>query len=152
MNSLINLVTIREFQKADVNFILDSFINCLSQYTESMFKGWNRKESCTHLEQIILFAITKLNYSIWIAVNKDDDQSILGYLIADPSNNHIFFNYTKNVFRKLGIQSNFLLPLAIDFSQPVTVNWQTKEALKLQKIGKISIRNVFLEQLMESQI
>lgn len=152
MSSLVDIVTIREFEKGDVNFILDSFIHCLSKYTESMFKGWDNKDIYNHLEQTILFALTKLDYSLWLAVDKEDTNSIFAYLIADSKSNHIFFNYTKYTYRGLGIQKALLLPLAIDPTQPVTVNYQTKEALKLHKLSKVSIKNLFLEQLMESHL
>ena len=149
MTNLIDLVTIREFKEGDINFLLSSFIGCLSQYHESMFKGWLSKDIHEHLEQIILYALVKLDYSAWIAANKDDTDTIIGYIIGDPKRNHIFFNYTKYSFRKLGIQQNMLLPLIIDPSQLVTINWQTKEALKLHKKCGYIVRNVFLEQIME---
>lgn len=149
--SLVNLINIREFREEDTNFVLDSFMSCLSKYRESIFKGWEHKDIYQHLEQILLFALTKIpSYSIFLAVGRNNEQNIYSYLIADSTRNHVLFAYTKHAYRGLGLQKHMLLPLLIDLNQPITVNFPTKEALKLQRLGKISIKNIFLEQLMEA--
>lgn len=149
MSTIIDLVNIRELKRDDVHFILDSCINCLAQYTESLFKGWTYPDTRSYIELFTLAALRSPNYSTFICHLKDDENAIIGYLIGNPSINHIFFQYTKYTYRKLGIQKNLLLPLLIDEKEPISVNWQTKEMLKLQKANKITIKNRFVEELFE---
>ena len=152
MTTLVNLINVREPKQEDLNFILDSFIHSLAQYTESMFKGWEAKSVFHHLEQVCLYALLHMKYTTLLAVNRYDDTDIMGYIIADPATNHVFFNYTKYAFRKLGVQKNMLLPLVTDPNTPISVSWQTKEMIKLQKAGKITIENKFILQLIERSL
>jgi hypothetical protein len=150
MNSITDLISIRAIEKSDVHFILDSTMQCLAQYTESIFKGVNRSHIYNHIEMTAIFALNRIDtYSVFVACHKDDSHQIIGYIVADPKDNHILFQYTKYSYRKLGIQKYLLMPLVVDESQPIKVNWPTKEMLKLAKAGKIQIINRFAEKLIE---
>jgi hypothetical protein len=74
----------------------------------------------------------------------------VGYIVADTKDNHIFLQYTKYSYRKLGIQKNLLLPLVVDPSLPITVNWPTKEMLKLAANNTVTIQNKFVETLIDT--
>lgn len=143
-----DLVNIREFTKTDLNFILDSSLQCLSKYTESIVKGQSKDTAYKYLEKIVLYALNYMDYSVFIACHKKDSDNIIAYIIADPKSNHIFLQYTKYSFRKLGIQQLLLLPLVIDPVNEATCNWPTKEMLKLVKSGKISIKDRFVEEII----
>ncbi len=146
--SIIDLVNIRELCKYDVNFILDSSIQCLSKYRESIVKGMTKSAAISHLETLILYGLSKMSYSIFIACDVEDEHNIFGYIVANPTSNHIFLQYTKYVYRGLGIQKNLLLPLVIDNGYPISCNWPTKEMLKLAKEGKIEIQKQFEDELI----
>jgi len=147
-----DLVSIRELETEDLNFILDSFISCISKYHESIVKGMNRFYVHSLLEKMMLRALNGIDYSVYVCSHKDDSRAIIAYIIANPKTNHIFFQYTKYSYRKLGIQKYMLLPLVIDPSETITVQWPTKEMLKLAKIDKVSIENRFLQELMEKSV
>ena len=147
--SIQDSISIRQLQASDLNFILSSSLQCLTQYTDSLFKGWDRKELYSHLEKAILYALNHCNYSIFIACDAKDSEHIIGYLVGDPTTNHIFLQYTKYAYRKLGIQKLLLLPLIIDSDYPSSVNWGTKEMQKLHKLRRISVKDLFTEQLMQ---
>lgn len=149
MTTIDNLVSIRELTKNDINFLLHSSLSCLSKYTESIIKGQNRIIGYQHLEKIILYGLNRIDYSIFIACHKEDSDNIIGYIVADSKDNHIFLQYTKYSYRKLGIQKNLLLPLVTDPSLPITVNWPTKEMLKLAASNRVLIQNKLVEFLLE---
>lgn len=142
-------VNIREVKSEDLNFILSSSVSCLSQYTESIFKGMERQDIYEFLNKYIVQALHQLNLSIFIVSHKDDEDQIIAYLIADPETNFIFLQYTKYVFRGLGIQKTILLPLLIDTTKEITVAWPTKEMLKLKKMNKVKINNLATLQLIQ---
>lgn len=146
--NLLDLINIRPLESADLNFILDSSVKCLSKYNESMFKGWSTKDTCVHLEKCVLYFLSSPTYTTWIACHKDDDQQILSYIVADISTNHIALQFTKYAYRKLGIQKYMLLPLVVDPDRPVSVNYQTREMLKLQRQGQVRIYNKLVEELL----
>lgn len=141
-NSLVDLINVRELEVNDINFILDSSIQCLRRYTESITKGMTKADAIDWLETYILYALQRLNYSVFIACEKDDSNSIVGYIIADTTKNHIFLQYTKYAFRQLGIQKNVLLPLVIDPNKPITCNWPTKQSLQMADKGKLRIARI----------
>lgn len=147
--SIIDLVNVRELAKEDLNFIISSFIQSLSKYTESIVKGQTKEAIVSYLEKMILLSLTEMGYSTFIACHKEDSDNIIGYIIADPETNHIFFNYTKYNYRKLGIQEHLLFPLVIDPAQAITCNWPTKEVLKKLPQNTITICNKFVEKLIE---
>ena len=152
---LLNLVSIRELKFDDLKFILGTFIANLSCYTESIAKGYTKEYSKEHFERQILLALTGipevLEYSVFICCQKDDSDDIVSYLIGCPKTNHVFFSYTKYAFRKLGIQKLLLLPLIIDFDKPITVNYPTKDTLRMVKEGKVEIKNLFLDTLLHKE-
>ena len=150
MTTIDNLVSIRELTKEDINFVLHSSLACLSKYTESIIKGQNRVIGYQYLEKIVLYGLNRMDYSIFIACRKDDSNEIIGYIVADTESNHIFLQYTKYTYRKLGIQKNLLLPLVTDPSLPISVNWPTKEMLKLAAQDKVVIANKFVEELIDN--
>ncbi len=153
MLNLIDLIQIREFRKEDINFILDSSIQCLSKYTESIVKGMTRQESINHLEKIVLYILNRRNVNTFICTLSEDPNYIVGYIVGDPSINHIYLQYTKYSYRKLGIQRNFLIPLCLENPlEDITVNFPTKEMLKLQKVNKVIIINRLIEQLIEESL
>jgi hypothetical protein len=138
-------------EQADVHFILDSVLQSLSKYTESTFKGMNRTNIYEHLEMITLYALNRIDtYSVFVACHKDDSAIILAYIVADTNDNHILYQYTKYSYRKLGIQKHLLMPLVVDMTQKITVNFPTKEMLKLGE--KIEIRNLFTEKLIKERL
>lgn len=147
--SIIDLVNVRELAKEDLNFILSSFIQSLSKYKESIVKGQSKDSIVSYLEKMILFVLTAEGYSTFIACHVEDSNNIIGYIIANPENNHIFFSYTKYSYRKLGIQKNLLLPLVIDPERVVSVEWPTKEMLKLVSQNTITICHKFVIDLIE---
>jgi len=134
-------VNIREVTSEDLNFILSSSVSCLSQYTESIFKGWERKDIYEFLNKFIVASLHQLDFSIFIASHKDDSNQIIGFIVANPETNYIYLQYTKYVFRNLGVQKQLLMPLVVDTSKPITVAWPTKEMLKLKNNNKIKIYN-----------
>jgi len=149
---LTDYVNIRTVKPEDAKFIIESSITCLSKYTESLFKGWEYQQIRTYLTNIILYALANFEYSIFIACDKDDENKIYSYIVANTKTNHIFLQYSKYYFRKLGIQKTLLLPLVVNLDEPITVNWQTKEMLKLQEKGKVKIYNSFPEELNKKEI
>jgi hypothetical protein len=142
------VVSIREVSKEDLNFILSSSVSCLSKYTESIFKGMNHDDIYAYLNTFIVNALHRLNYSIFIACHKDDTNHIIGYIVADTSTNYIFLQYTKFNYRKLGVQSNLLMPLVVDKTKPIITAWPTKEMLKLKNQGKMIIANKTILELI----
>jgi hypothetical protein len=142
-------LTIREFQRTDVPFVLDSAITCLSKYRESLFKGWELPDIKTYLESLIILSLNHHNYTIFVAVNKHEENQILAYIAADSDTNHIFLQYTKYIARNLGIQKNVLMPLVIDPTKQITVSWQTKQMLKLKDQGKVKIVNNFPQDIVK---
>lgn len=148
--NIIDLVTIRTMNQSDIHFLLDSSIQSLSKYTESIFKGYTRENIHSHLEFIVLYALKRVDlYSVFLCVHKDSPEDIIGYIVADTTSNHILFQYTKYSYRKLGIQKNLLMPLVVDEKEFVTVNWPTKQMLLLAKQNKIQIVNKFVETLIK---
>lgn len=148
--NITDLVTIRTLNNSDVHFILDSSIQCLAKYTESLFKGMNRTNIYKHLEMIVLYALNRIDtYSVFLACHKDDTNQIIGYIVADTHSNHILLQYTKYSYRKLGIQLNLLMPLVVDPTDTITVNWPTKEMLKLAKTNRVEIANKFVDSLIQ---
>ncbi len=146
--NLIDIINIRELKPADLNFILDSSIKCLSKYNKTMFRGWNHKDIAAYLEAVFLHILSEDTYTVFLAVTKEDENNILSYIIADTKSNHVLWQFTKYAYRKLGIQKNFLIPLVTDPSLPITVNFQTNEALKMQRNGIVSIVNKHVQDLI----
>jgi hypothetical protein len=144
-------VNIREVTSDDLNFILSSSVSCLSQYTESIFKGWDRKDIYEFLNKFIISSLHQLDFSIFIASHKDDSNQIIGYIVANPETNYVYLQYTKFVFRNLGVQKQLLMPLVIDTSKPITVAWPTKEMLKLKKDDKVKIYNQTILDLITKE-
>jgi hypothetical protein len=144
-------VNIREVTSEDLNFILSSSVSCLSQYTESIFKGWDRKDIYEFLNKFIISSLHQLDFSIFIASHKDDSNQIIGYIVANPETNYVYLQYTKFVFRNLGVQKQLLMPLVIDTSKPITVAWPTKEMLKLKKDDKVKIYNQTILDLITKE-
>jgi hypothetical protein len=125
-------------------------MRCLGKYTESIFKGMNKQRIYNHLETLAIFALNKVDtYSVFIACEKEDSNRIIGYIVASPKDNHVLFQYTKYTYRQLGIQKYLLLPLVTDDSQVITVNWPTKEMLKLARENRVEIVNKLVEKLIE---
>lgn len=150
MSTIDNFVSIREMQADDINFLLNSSLLCLTQYTESIVKGQDKATAYQHLEKLILYALNRMDYSTFIACDKHDSQKIIGYIVADTKINHILLQYTKYSYRKLGIQKNLLLPLVADPNEPITVNFPTKEMLKLVNEGRVAVCNKVVEQLIDT--
>jgi hypothetical protein len=153
MTTIDQFVSIRELAREDLNFILDSALQCLTKYTESIVKGQAKQTAYRYIEYMVLHALNKNpNYSVFIACHKEDSNNIIGYIVADTQDNHIFLQYTKYSYRKLGIQKNLLLPLVSDPDKTITVNWPTKEMLKLASVGRVEIQNKFVEQLIKDSV
>lgn len=148
--SIVDLVNIRELTAEDINFILDSSIQSLSKYTESIVKGQTKAAAIQYLETTILYALHKMPYSTFIACDAQDSNNIIGYIVADTEKNHIFLQYTKYNYRGLGAQKHLLLPLVVDPTLPITVQWPTKEMLRLEKAGKALVTKQFEIDLVES--
>lgn len=144
-------VNIREVTSEDLNFILSSSVSCLSQYTESIFKGWDRKDIYEFLNKFIISSLHQLDFSIFIASHKDDSNQIIGYIVANPETNYVYLQYTKFVFRNLGVQKQLLMPLVLDTTKPITVAWPTKEMLKLKKDDKVTIYNQTILDLITKE-
>lgn len=141
--SIIDLVSVREITKDDVNFILDSAITSLSTYKESITKGMTKQDMIDWLEVTVLYILKNRNYQTFIACDREDSSLIRGYIVSDPSKNHILLQYTKYNYRPLkGIQKYLLLPLAVDITKPISVEWPTKEMLRLAKQGKVEIKKL----------
>ena len=146
---IINLVTVRELQASDLNFILSSSIKSIQSHASKLYPATPVRELYEHLEKIILCAFAMPNYSILIACHKDDSDHIIGYLMVDQSKNHVFLQYTKYAFRKLGVQKHVLLPLLVSIESPITYEFATKEAVKLSKKLPVIVKSLFTEQLLE---
>lgn len=146
---LFEYVSIRTVTVNDVNFILSSSYHSLLSVRTSLFKCWREKNISDYVEKLIIAAINNLNYSVLIACHKDDSNRILGYIVADPNKNHILLQYTKFDFRGLGLQK-MLMPLLIKFDETITVQFCTCEMRRLANMGKIEIKNVFQESLIEA--
>lgn len=148
--ALQDLVTIRELHTSDVKFLLASSLQSLIQYLDSTYKGYDKATLYSEIETKILYALNKLGYSVFVACEAEDTDHIIGYIVAHVKKNHILLQYTKYAYRQLGLQKNMLLPLVIDSDQPVTVQWNTKSMVKLHKLGKISVKDVLSEQMIEA--
>jgi hypothetical protein len=147
---IIDQVNVRDLEKDDINFLFNSFINCLSKYKESFFNGWEHKDITEYLEYLFIWALNHGQYSVFIACNKSDSTQIIAYIISNPSTNEIFFQYTKYDYRKLGIQKYILIPLALDNTKEIICNWATKEMKKLSKQSKVTIKPQFIYNLMKA--
>ncbi len=160
-----DLVSVRQLEAADLPFLLNSSITCLSKYTESFAKGYNPIYFAKLVEKQMLYVLNDTNVSTFICSNKDDSQSIIAYIIANTKLNHIYFQYTKYAYRKMGIQKHMLLPLVTDPELRISVQWPTKEMLRLVKRNsgwmrrdgslvesKVQIENKLVEQLLELTI
>jgi len=149
MLDLTKIISIREFKHSDINFILDSSIQCLSRYKESIVKGLTNQDAFKHLEVVILDILNSPSSNIFICVLNDDPDHIIGYIVGNPASSHIYLQYTKFNYRTFGIQKNFLIPLCLgEESQGITVNFPTKEMLKLAAKGKVRIINKHYEDLI----
>jgi len=146
--SIVDLVSVRQVQQEDLQFILDSFTTCLIRYKESITLGQNQSYAHKLYEKMILNVLKNPNYSIFVACHKNDTNNIISYLIANPSQNHIFFGYTKYSYRLLGVQKNLLIPFLINEKEKVTIQFPTKFGLNLVKGGKCEIENKFLEDFL----
>lgn len=146
---ILDFVSVREIQADDVHFVLDSFITCLSRYDESIVKGFDHHYSKKYLEKLMLYVLQSGKYSVFICSNKDEPTNIYAYIIGDPTTNYVFFNYTKYLYRPYGLQKYLLLPLILDPSQPVVVEWPTKEMLKAKKAGKVTIEHRIMESFID---
>lgn len=149
MDNITDMVSVRQIELTDLPFILDSSVACLTKYTESFVKGYSPEYAKFHIENIVKSVLNDTDYSCFICSHKDNSNAIIGYLISNPHINHIFFQYTKYAYRKLGLQKTLLLPLLVDKESRITVQWPTKEMLKLQKQGRIYIENRILDKFLE---
>lgn len=148
--SIIDLVNVRELHASDLNFILSSSIKCIQSYQSKLYPGHGIRDLYVHLEKIILAAIKHPTTSIMIACDRNDSDHIIGYIMTNIKCNHIYLQYTKYAYRKLGVQKYVLMPLLIDELQPISCEWATKEMVKLVKLGKIKINGEFMESLIDS--
>lgn len=146
---LFNHATVRELSKEDLPFITSSFIQSLSKYKESIFKGWEHENITSYLEYLIFWALNNPNYSILIACNPQDSDHILAYLITNPKTNEIFYQYTKHSLRGCGIQKLMLMPLLLKMDEPIISNWPTKQMLKLAKQNRIVIMQKFILDILK---
>lgn len=149
--SIIDLVNVRQLQSSDLNFILSSSIKCIQSYSKKLYPAHGVRELYEHLEKVILSALHHSDYSILIACNKDDSDQIIGYLMTSLKSNHIYLQYTKYAYRKLGLQKYVLLPLLIDESKPSTVEWATKEMIRLVNKQAITVKHQYIEQLIKER-
>lgn len=155
--SLADNILLRALRKEDIKFILYSSIKCLSRYIDTLFQGYSYEELKSHLELLFLYALKSYEkYNVFILCDQNDENEIFAYIVADREANHIVMQYTKYLFRssptvKLHFQKNYLLPIAIDMMKPITVNWGTKEMVKLVGEGKVSVKNLLLEDLIRSE-
>ena len=145
-------VNVREVEKDDINFIFNSFVNCLSKYHESFFKGWEHKDVLKYLEFLIVWCLNNDKYSVFVACNKDDSTQILSYIIVNSKGNEIFFQYTKYGYRKLGIQKHLLMPLCLNLDEQIVTNWATKEMIKLAKANRITIKHQFVLNMLQGEM
>lgn len=148
---LFKKVSVRQVEQADLSFISNSFIESLSKYKESFFKGWNHDEIISYLEYIIYWALNNSNYSVLIACDVNDSNHIVGYIIANPKENEIFYQYTKYILRGSGIQKFLLMPLVLNQDLPIVTNWATKPMLKLAKLNKVIIRQQFVINILKEE-
>jgi len=148
--SLTDSINIRLLKQSDINFILSSSIKCLLQYKDSLFIGWESDDLAQHLERTILHILTKYDCSIFIACSRDDEDHILGYIVAATNSNHILLQYTKYSYRKLGIQLHMLMPLVLDFGYQFTVQWGVRDMVKLFRVGRISVKDKLMEHYIEN--
>lgn len=148
-NELLDIVSVREFKSQDVNFILDSFITCLSRYTESIVAGMPSPYIREHLEQQILYILNKSDTSVLVLSHKDNSEDILAYIIACPSQQHIYFSYTKYIYRELGLQKNLLMPLVVDMENVYTFQYPTKWALRWTRKGYCSVNSYLVDRLIK---
>ena len=150
MLNMEDIVTVRTMGEKDVPFILDSIIKCLSNYHESIVKGMTKADTYRHLELLGLYTLNRIDtYSVFLLVHKDAPDRIVAYIIADPKENHIVFQYTKYDYRKMGLQKNFLMPLVVNFDECISVNWPTKCMLHLAEQKKVRIINKLLEKAIK---
>ena len=149
--SIIDLVNVRQLESTDINFILSSSIKCLQAYSKKLYPAHDVRPLYEHLEKVILSAMHHPSYSILIACNKDDSEQIIGYLMTNPQTNHIYLQYTKYAYRKLGVQSHILMPLLLNEGRPITVEWATKEMIRLKNENRLTVNSQYIEQLIEER-
>jgi hypothetical protein len=147
--AIIDLINVREVKPEDLRFLMDSAVRNLKLYMDDFLAGRDVNDLIKDVETTFVTGINKLGYTVLVACDKDDEDSIYGYCMADTKNNHIVYNYTKYHYRLLGLQKYVLMPLLIDFKSPVTVQYPTAEALRAVKNGKVTIKDGFKMALIE---
>lgn len=148
---IFNIVNVRMVEKEDINFLFNSFIRCLTGYQKELFLGWKHKDLTDYLEYLLIWVLNQSDYSVFIASLKEDSSHIIGYIIANSSTNEIFFQYTKYGYRKLGVQKLLLMPLCIKDDEMVTINWATKEMLRVitKDPTKFTIKQQYIMNLFK---
>lgn len=145
--SIVDCISIRSVDVSDVNFIMSSATHCLSRYRKTMFRGWDMHNLNAYIGRIILCAINNLDYSILIACHKDDDNHILGYIVADSKSNHVLLQYTKFSFRDMGIQQ-LMIPLILNLSQTISIQFCTADMKALVTKKIVILKDGLVESLI----
>lgn len=143
--TLTDSINIRLLQQSDINFILSSSIKCLLIHKDSLFKGWNQDNLSFFLEKSILKILNKPDISVFIACDRENEDHIFAYIVADPKLNHIYLQYSKYAYRNLGIQKHLLIPLVINQTEPITIQYATHKVLPYIRSDRLFVYDHLME-------
>lgn len=102
---------VRQAKSDDVNFIYSTWLRCYKH--DSPLTKYTKREVFFEAHQKLLDKIlTKKEIKVAVAVSKDDDDLIFGFLAYEPKIIH--FVYVKEPFRKEGIARKLIESQGID--------------------------------------
>jgi hypothetical protein len=145
---LIEHVSIREYNdKTDRNFCLTPIIQHFSYHSRRFFTHWTDTDQTEYMTAIYNTAINF--YDGVVACDKNDPEILFAFIMGSRLENHIFYNYTKYLYRGIGIQSQMLLPILIDRNSPITVNFTTPTTIKWKCRNQVRIVDKLLLNIMK---
>jgi hypothetical protein len=148
--ALIDVVTVRAVEPDDITFILSTINHWASRRTSDLWRGWAEDEIYHHMHTLLLWALGQGGYQALIACHRDNSSTILGFLIAHFESNHIFCQYTKFDFRRLGIQKYLLMPTLVDPTRPMTYQFYSakNEIYSKRTGGRNRVKDLITQQMM----
>ena len=148
MRDLIEHIAVREYNdKTDRNFCLTPILHHFTYQSRRFFTYWNDDDKIEYVNSIYNTALHF--FDVIVACDKNDSEIIFAFLMASRSENHIFFNYTKYLYREIGIQSQLLMPILIDKNLPITVNFTTPSSIKWKMKNQIKIIDKLMLNIMK---
>lgn len=148
MTELIEHVAIREYNdKTDRNFCLAPILQHFTYHSRRFFTYWTEEHKLDYVNTMYNTALHFFDGIV--ACDKNDPEILFAFLMASRTENHIFFNYTKYLYRQIGIQSQMLMPILIDKNSPITVNFTTPNSMKWKIKNQVKIVDKLFLNIMK---